>query len=70
MDEEKKTAEGEGVTTIEFERETTMTIRGIQYVVTSHFDDSQEDLKTKVARLLKNDVREMIRPTIPPDEAV
>ena len=60
MDQDKKNSEREGVTTIEFERKTTMTIRGIQYVVTSHFDDSQEDLKTKIERLLKNDVRKMV----------
>ena len=60
MDEDKKNSEGEGVTTIEFERETTMTIRGVKMIVTSHFDDSQEDLKTKIERLLKNDVRKMV----------
>jgi len=65
MDEDKKDAES--VTTIEFERKTTMTIRGIQYVVTSHFDDNKEDLQTKIERLLKNDVSEMVHPSIPPE---
>jgi len=71
MEDHKKEPEMEAEnTTIDFETETAMTIRGIQYIVTAHYDDTQEDLPTKVARLLKKDVSEMIRPTIPPDESV
>ena len=71
MEDHKKEPEMEAEnTTNDFETETAMTIRGIQYIVTAHYDDTQEDLPTKVARLLKKDVSEMIRPTIPPDESV
>jgi len=48
--------------TIALETETTMMIRGIQYVVTAHYDDTQESLPEKLARLLKNDVCTLDRP--------
>jgi len=41
---------------IPLERETTMTIRGIEYTVTAHYDDAQESLPEKLARLLKKEV--------------
>jgi len=49
-------------TTIALETETTMTIRGIQYIVTAHYDDTQESLPEKVARLLKKDVCTLDKP--------
>jgi hypothetical protein len=71
MEDHKKEPEVETENaTIDLDSEMTMTIRGIQYTVTAHYDDTQEDLPTKVARLLKKDVSEMIRPTIPPEESV
>ena len=63
--------ENEGITTIEFERESVLNIRGMRIIVTSHFDDSQEGLKEKIARLLVNDVRKMVgQPLISEEESV
>jgi len=47
---------------IPLERESTMNIRGIQYVVTAHYDDAQESLPEKLARLLKKDVCTLDKP--------
>jgi len=47
---------------VPLERETTMMIRGIQYVVTAHYDDTQESLPEKLARLLKKEVCTLDRP--------
>ena len=47
---------------VQLERECTMTIRGIQYVVTAHYDDEQESLQEKLARLLKKEVCTLDRP--------
>jgi hypothetical protein len=47
---------------IPLEQETTMTIRGIQYIVTAHYDDAQESLPEKLARLLKKEVCTLDRP--------
>jgi len=41
---------------VPLERESTMTIRGIQYVVNAHYDDKQESLPEKLARLLRKAV--------------
>ena len=41
---------------IHFERETVLNIRGMRIIVTSHFDDTQESLPEKLARLLKKAV--------------
>ena len=48
--------------TISFERETIMHIRGVRFIVTSHFDDTQDRLQDKVARLLKNDIAHLQNP--------
>ena len=47
---------------IHFERETVLNIRGMRIIVTSHFDDTQEGLKEKIARLLKNDFAQLPNP--------
>jgi len=47
---------------ITLERESTITIRGIEFIVTSHYDDKQESLKEKVARLLKNELCTLDKP--------
>ena len=47
---------------IPLEQETTMTIRGIQYVVSAHYDDTQESLPDKLARLLKKEICTLDRP--------
>ena len=47
---------------IPLEQETTMMIRGIQYVVSAHYDDTQESLPDKLARLLKKEVCTLDRP--------
>ena len=73
MEEHKKEPEreaGSESVTIEFPRESEYVIGNTHFIVTEHFDDTQEDLKEKMARLLKKEVSEMIRPTIPPDEPV
>jgi len=48
--------DGDSITIINFDTETAYKIGKITYRVTSHFDDNGEDLKTKVARLLKQDL--------------
>jgi len=58
MEDHKKEPEMEAKSesvTIELPTEMELTIRGIQYIVTAHYDDTQEDLPTKVARLLKKE---------------
>ena len=41
---------------ISFERRTVLNIRGTRIIVNSHFDDTQDSLRDKIARLLKNDI--------------
>jgi len=50
------------VNCVPLERESTMTIRGIQFTVTAHYDDNQESLPEKLARLLKKDVCTLDKP--------
>ena len=45
--------------TIYFERQHIYNIRGVRMIVNSHFDDTQEGLRDKIARLLKNDVSKL-----------
>ena len=47
---------------IEFERQTVLHIRGVRYIVNSYFDDAQEDLKEKMAQLLKSDIAQFTNP--------
>ena len=48
--------DGDSTTIINFETKTEYKIGRITYRVTSHFDDNGEDLKTKIVRLLKQDL--------------
>jgi hypothetical protein len=48
--------------TIYFERQHIYNIRGVRIIVNSHFDDTQEGLRDKIARLLKNDVSKLTNP--------
>ena len=64
MDEDKKEPENESVT-IEFPRENVIDIGGTRFIVTAHYDETQDDLQTKVARLLKKEVGKMVQPPIP-----
>ena len=44
---------------IDFPRESVMELRGTRFIIAAHFDDTREQLKEKVARLLQNDVENM-----------
>jgi len=48
--------------TIFFERQHIYTIRGVRIIVNSHFDDTQDSLRDKIARLLKNDIANLTDP--------
>jgi hypothetical protein len=48
--------------TIFFERQHIYNIRGVRIIVNSHFDDTQDSLRDKIARLLKNDVANLQNP--------
>jgi|GEM_PF-6408864 len=55
MNEEKLTP-GEEFVTVELPRESVYDIGGTRFIVTAHYDDNGEDLKTKVEKLLKKEV--------------
>ena len=64
MEDQKKAPESEE-TILEFPTESVYDIGDRRYIVTAHFDDSREDLKTKVTRLLKEDASKMVQPAMP-----
>ena len=63
MNEEKLTPEEEFVTA-EFPTESVYEIGGTRFIVTAHYDDNGEDLKTKIEKLLKKEVAKMGQSTI------
>ena len=64
MTEDKQEPENESVT-IEFPIESVIDIGGTRFFVTAHYDETQDNLKTKVGRLLKNEVSKMVQPPMP-----
>lgn len=63
MEDPTKIPESEEVI-IEFPRESEYVIGGTHFIVTAHYDETQEDLKTKVGRLLKKEVGKMVQSTM------
>ena len=47
---------------IHFERQHIYNIRGVRIIVNSYFDDTQDSLRDKIARLLKNDIAQLQNP--------
>ena len=47
---------------IPFEPETEFMIGKMRFIVTAHYDDTQDSMQTKIARLLKNAVSQLPNP--------
>ena len=47
---------------IYFEPETEFIIGNMRFLVTAHYDDSQDTMQDKIARLLRNDIKNSTNP--------